>query len=181
LAGAAFKDQQVIQKLQSFVPILVDGDTEKDVTSRMGIQGFPNVRFLTLDEKKHGEVRGAVPTATFLKQVDAALASIGPIRLTKTYKKLLKSMSKLKKALSKDKFKDALKAIKAVEKIGHEGPDLEAARAAKTGIAAKGEEALAEAKAMLESDPKKGASLLKKIQKDFKGLDVAKMAKELAE
>jgi len=180
LAGAAFKDQGVLTALTPFIPVLVDGDTEKGVLNRFSVSGFPHIRFVTPDGKEHGEVGGFVPTEEFLKSVQAATQSIGPIRYSKPYIKLMKAKAKLTKALAKEKYKDALKAIADIEKVGHEGPDLSAALKEKAKIAEVAAARLEEAKALLESAPDQAKSLLGKLKTEFKGLPAAEQAAELS-
>lgn len=170
----------MIQRLSNFVCVIVDGDTEKEVCSKNGVQGYPDVRFMTLDGKTHAQVGGFVPVDQFLAQVDAALKSIGPIRPTKAYAKILKARAKLDKAVAKEKWKDALKAIDELEACKHEGPDLTAARRVKAELGEKASALLEEARSLLESDPKKAQALLKELAKDWKGLPAAEEAEKLA-
>ena len=180
MAGSAFHNAEILQKLQVFVPVLVDGDTEKDVCTKFSVSGYPHIKFVTAgDEKVHGTIRGAAPDSDVSKQIDGALQSIGPIRLSKAYSKLLKAQRALKKAQEKGDPKKVLRAVADIEKIGHEGPELDAALAAKAALVTKATAELEAAQALLESDAKAGQAALKKIKSTYKGLEVAEQAAEL--
>ena len=69
MAGSAFKDPEVIQALANFTPILVDGATEKDITGRYKVNGFPNTIFADVKGEPAGPaIVGAMPTDQFLQR-----------------------------------------------------------------------------------------------------------------
>ncbi len=162
----------MVQALEDFVPVLVDGDVEKDVCGKFGVNGYPNTRFLDASGKELGAVGGYVPTAEFLKQVQAARAKLGKeIKLTPAYAKLLKSRQAMDKALQKKDYAAALGAIQAIEKAKHEGPESRAAAKARGEITAIAQEALGKAEALAKDGKTKEAlEAFQKAAKDFKGL-----------
>ena len=180
MAGSAFKDAEILKLLEDFVPILVDGDVEKEVTKRFGVNGYPDTKFLDKKQKVLETVGGYVEKDRFKDAVEGARKKVGKIVLSADYKKLLEASAKLKAALEKSRYKDALRAIKAIEDLKHEGPDLDAARAAGTEIAAVAAQRMTEAEAVVAEDPKKAKSLYLKIVSEFDGIEAAKEARKRA-
>ena len=73
LAADSFSDEAVARELEAFVPVIVDGDVEDDVIARFGVEGFPDVRFVTADGQQLGRVAGYVPKAEFREAIASAL------------------------------------------------------------------------------------------------------------
>ena len=73
LAADSFSDEAVAKELEAFVPVIVDGDVERDVIARFDIGGYPDVRFVTVDGQQLGHVGGYVPKAEFRAAIAAAL------------------------------------------------------------------------------------------------------------
>ena len=76
LASESFTDAEVVKALDGFTCVIVDGDVEKDICQKYGVRGFPNVRFVTTDDKELGVVGGYKPTAEFLAVVKSAIENI---------------------------------------------------------------------------------------------------------
>lgn len=162
-----------------YIPVFVDGDTEKEALSKYGVQGFPTLKFMDSQGTVTGEMRGRSP-AGLISASKAAVDSIGRLQLTKPYMTLLKETAKLNKAVAKKKYKDALKAIAKIEGLGHDGSGVKAAMQEKAKIQEVAQTRFDEAKSHLEGKPKKAKKLLKKLSKDFAGLELADEAAELA-
>jgi hypothetical protein len=175
----------VVKALEDFVPVIVDGDVEKAACGKFQVSGFPDLHFLDASGKELGAVGGYVPTAEFLKEVQAARAKLGKeIKLTPAYAKLLKSRQAMDKALQKKDYAAALGAIQAIGKAKHEGPESRAAAKAREEITALAKESLEKAEALATDGKTKDAlTAFQKTAKDFKGLpegdEAAKRADEI--
>ena len=180
LAREAFNSDQLVKDLELFVPILIDGDdpNEKKVMARYGVRGYPTLKFANAKGDVVGEM--GQRTAAGLSASAKSAFDSAKVRLTKPFKKIMIARQKLTKAVAKGKHRDALKAIKDIEKVGHKGADLEIAKAEKKKIETLAKKQFDEAKAMVESKPAKAKRELKKIAKDFVGLPLADEAKKLA-
>jgi thiol:disulfide interchange protein len=77
LAEENFNDPRVKELLSQFVLVIVDGDTEKEVTAKLGVDGYPHLVFQSSSGQKLGEQQGYAPVAEFTKVVEAALAKAG--------------------------------------------------------------------------------------------------------
>ena len=165
---------------KKFVPVLIDKDTHADIARKYHVTGIPAVKFM----KSNGDVVsgfvGAIPTAKVVATTEQALKEVGPIRYTKHYIKMVKADQKLTKAMKYEKYADAIKAIVAIEKIRHEGPELQNATKIRIDIEAIATERFDEAEELSGTSPKKAAILFKKIRKEFKGLTIADKAKKRA-
>lgn len=170
----------MVKLAAKFVPVLVDGDVDKEFGTKYGVSGFPNTVFADPKGKKISFVAGAVDTKAFLAEVKAALKKVGPVALKKAAKDLEDAAQDLEKAREKKEWRPILKAVAAIEKIGHEGQALEAARKAKADAAEEAGKRLEAAKA-LKADGKvpEARSSLAKIASEFEGLDTAVEAKTL--
>lgn len=76
LAREAFSDDKVIEAVKDFVPVLVDGMAETQVTKKLKVEGFPHVRFQTLEGKPLARVGGYIPADQFLKAVEKAQSNL---------------------------------------------------------------------------------------------------------
>lgn len=178
MARGAFSNEEVKKSLQLFVPVIVDGDVEKKVMDKFGVRGFPTVKFVTADEQEHGTLRDRSPRGV-MAIADQTLKTVGPIKLTKAFRNLMKSDAKLDKAIAKKKNKDAIKAINEIEEIGHKGVVFDKAMKEKKRITEVAEKQLAEAKGLMDESPGRAKTKLKKIARDFKGLEIADEANKL--
>lgn len=179
LAGESLVDADVVKELQLYVPVIVDGDTEKETAQKYGVQGFPHIVFETLAGKKLGTVGGYVPTAEFLGKVRGATKAAGPVKFTKAYVKLMKASAALKTAMEKEDYPKALEAIEDIEGVKHSGSDLTAALAEKARIEGVATERLEAARKQMDTDAPEAKTQLRAITREFKGLPAAEQAKEL--
>lgn len=69
MAGSAFKNADVIKALSGYTPILVDGDTEKDVTAKYGVHGYPALVFADAKGEEIDRIVGYEPEPAFLADV----------------------------------------------------------------------------------------------------------------
>jgi len=77
LSEENFNDPDVAKLLESFVCVIVDGDTEKDAKTQLGATGgYPHLVFLSQDGNKIGECLGYLPVKDFKPIVEAALAQV---------------------------------------------------------------------------------------------------------
>lgn len=180
MARAAFSDEALVKSLadQHYIPVLVDGDTEKDVLQKFGVGGFPTLKFMDSKGTVTGQM-GQRSADALIRSAEAAAKKAGS-RFSKAYMTLVKADAKLQKAMAKEKYKDALKAIKSIEGVGREGSHSMKAAKIKTEIEETAQKRFEEAKSLIESKPGKAKGQLKKISKEFAGLDVAAEAKKLA-
>jgi thiol-disulfide isomerase/thioredoxin len=74
LAGESFNDSETKQLLtENFVLVIVDGDTEKDAVTKLGVEGFPHVIFTSSAGDTLEEQRGYAPTKEFRAVAEKAL------------------------------------------------------------------------------------------------------------
>ena len=165
------------EALKDFVPVLVDGDVEKDVTAKLGVSGFPDTKFIDAGGKTLGEVGGFVEPDAFLQSVKAARAKIKTLALTPAYARILKARQDLDKSLEKKDWAKVLSSAEAVEKAGHEGPESRAAAKAREQARAAAKEALDAAEALASQGKTPDAvNAFDKAAAVFKGLPEAKQA-----
>lgn len=184
MAGSAFKDPEVVKAVSAFTPILVDGDTEKDVKSKYGVSGYPTTIFADASGKAGKTVVGYVETKTFLQAVEEAAKKIKPGRPSKDFAALTAAKADLDAALAKKKTAEALAAIAKIEKVNRPGAILDAATAAKKQLLDEGRTRLDAAKETAKTDKDAALKDLRKLAQDYKGTeigtDAAKLVKELS-
>ena len=175
----------MIKALANFTPILVDGDTEKDVTKKYGTNGYPNTLFADAKGEAVGQpIVGAIPTAQFLQRAQEAAKKIKPGKPSKDYVTLTAAKADLDAALAKKKVADALAAAAKIEKVNRAGDILDAAVAARKTLLEDGQKRLDAAKTAAAGDGKDAAvKELKKLAAEYKGTDIgaeaAKLLKDL--
>jgi hypothetical protein len=170
----------VVKLAEKFVPILVDGDVEKDLCAKYGARGYPHTVFADPKGEAVGNVGGFVPTSTFLSKMESAVKKIGPVRLKKAAKDLEEAGQALAKARAKKEWKAILKAVAVIEKVNHEGAILDAAREARKEAAAEARKRVDEAVDLRKTGKVDDARrILLKVSSDFDGLDEAAEAKAL--
>lgn len=167
--------------MNTFIPVLVDADTEKEVIQKFSVHGFPHLKFLDATEKSHGVISGFVDTSEALNKMRAAGKAAPQGRPSKEYKDIYKASLSLAKAMAKKKYADALEEIAKLGEFSHKGMDFEKAKIAKAEILVIAQKEFEEAKALIESKPDKAKSELTKFARTFKGLELAEEAKKLAE
>jgi hypothetical protein len=180
LAGSAFKDKDVIEALTHFTPILVDGDTETEITKKLASRGFPTTVFADLKGDPVATVVGAVAVKDFLREAQGAAKKAKRGKGSKEYAALVKADEELTKALEKDNVRGALAAAdKAVEtKLDH--ALVRKAHAAREKLMKAGEEQLWLAKKQVDAGEGESArTALRKLNQDYKGTPVGDQAKEL--
>ncbi|GEM_PF-1949044 len=77
LAKDTFSNDEVVKALSAFTPVLVDGDVEKAACQKYGVQGFPNLRFVTPDGEAFGQMGGYLPPDKFMTALKPILEKIG--------------------------------------------------------------------------------------------------------
>ena len=78
LAEDTFSNEEVVKALEGFTPVLVDGDAEKDIGVKFGVEGYPALRFLDAAGEVAGNVDGYLPPDQFLaklKEIQEKLAA----------------------------------------------------------------------------------------------------------
>jgi len=170
----------VVKTASKFVPVLVDGDVDKEFGKEYGVSGFPNTVFADPKGKKISFVTGAVPTASFFDSMKSALKKIGPVAPKKAVKELEDAAAALAKAQEKKDWRAILKASATIEKINHDGPALEAARKAKADAAEEAGKRLEAARALLKDGKAPDArAAAVKVSIEFEGTEAATAAKAL--
>ena len=170
----------MVKLAERFVPILVDADVEKDVCAKFGARAFPHVVFADAKDKVFGDVGGSVPAKEFLQGMESAAKKLGPPRLKKAAKELEDAGRALAKARDRKEWKAVLKASAAIVKIDHEGPILDAARAARKEASAEARRRMDEAIDLRKTGkPEEARKILQKVASEFEGLDEAVEAKNL--
>ena len=184
MAGSAFKNADVIKAVSGFTPIIVDGDTEKDICAKYGVKGYPQTVFADAKGASVKEIGGYVDTPVFLQDAQEAAKKIKPGKPSKDYATLTAAKAELDAALPKKQVAAALAAITKIEKVNRAGPILDAAVAAKKTLLEDGQKRLDAAKTAAAGDGKDAAlTELRKLAADYKGTDIgteaAKLVKEL--
>jgi hypothetical protein len=180
LAGSAFKNADVIEAMEHFTPILVDGDTEKGVVGDYGVSGYPHIIFANVKGETVSRVRGAVPTAKFLSEVESAKKKAKRGKGSKQYRALVKADAALTKALGRGKVKSTLAAAKNVTKVELDHPMSDRAQQVIDDLMKEGEQGLAAARKEIEAgDLVAAQKRLRKLGLDYKGTDLGKSASGL--
>lgn len=170
----------MVKLAEKFVPILVDGDVDKEFGREYGVSGFPNTVWADPRGKKVANVVGAVSTGEFFDKMKAAVKKIGPVNVKKQAKELDEAVEALAKAREKGDWRAALKQVAAIEKINHEGPGLEAARDAKKAAVEEGAKRLTAARDLQKEGKSADArTAATKVASDFAGTDPGNDAKTL--
>jgi len=174
----------VIKALSGFTPILVDGDTEKEIKAKYRVNGYPNTIFADAKGEAVGApIVGAVPLDSFLKSAQDYAKKIKPGKPSKDFATLTGAKTELDAALARKKPADALAAIAKIEKVNRPGAILDAALEAKKQLLEDGQKRLDAAKESAKADKDAALKELKKLIHDYKGTDVgteaAKLVKEL--
>ena len=170
----------MLKLAEKFVPVLVDGDVDKEFGSKFGVSGYPNSVFVDPKGKVVGRVEGYVPTEAFLDEMKGALKKIGNVAPKKAAKDLADAVAALGKAREKGDWRATLKQAAVIEKINHEGPGLEAARQARKDAAEEGAKRLAAAREQLQAGKSAEArAAAVKVSSDFDGTEPATEAKAL--
>lgn len=171
MAGAAFTDKDVLDALENFTPILVDGDVEKKITGKYKVSGYPHVIFANAKGESVGNVSGAVSASSFLAKAKSAAKKAGKPRPSKDYKTLTKADAELTKALGKKQYGKALTQIAAIEKVGRAGRILDRAKAERAVIEKSAAEKVGAAQQLFD-DEKYAESLeaARAVLKEFRGV-----------
>ena len=181
MARRAFSQAEFVKSLeeQFYIPVLIDGDVEEKVIKKFGVGGYPTVKFTNSRGEVQAQMRDR-SARSLIAASKSAVKSMGGLRLTRPYQKLLQASSKLDRFMAKKRYRNALKAISDIEGVGHRGMHLERAHQEKEKIFEVAKERFDQAQTLLRSNPKKAKALLRKLSKEFSGLDVATEAKKLA-
>ena len=84
LDNKVFSDQEVIKYLnEKFVVVKINGDSQRDVTEKYKVTGFPNLLFLTSEDEELGRIPGFLPKDKFLQECEKI---ISVLELEKTVK-----------------------------------------------------------------------------------------------
>lgn len=181
LAGESYTDAEVVKFVQeNFITVLVDGDVDKDFGKEYQASGYPNTVFTDSKGKKLVQVAGYKKKDEFFEEIKSALKKNGPVRLTKAAKALAEAGADLTATREKGDWRGALKAIEAIEKIGREGAELDAAKAARTEAETLSAAKVTEAKALVaEKKFGEAKAILLKVRADFEKLPAGADAKKL--
>jgi tetratricopeptide (TPR) repeat protein len=79
LAGSAFKNADVVKALSAFTPVLVDGDTEKDMTKKYGVHGYPTVVFADAQGAEIDRIVGYREAAQYLAEIERIKSGKGTL------------------------------------------------------------------------------------------------------
>lgn len=66
---------EIVKASQNFVPVRVDGDTDKDTMKLLNTDKYPTILFLTSEGKEIERVFGSVPAGKMLKAMERVLKS----------------------------------------------------------------------------------------------------------
>ncbi len=180
LAASTFKNSDVVKALEHFTPILVDGDTEKEIVRKFGVSAYPTTMFAKTNGKPVSMFAGPAKAKDFLAVVTSAAKKAKKGRGSKQYRALLKADQELTKALEAKQVRRAFAAIKKAEATELDHALVERARAAKHELMERGQRALTSAKdAMDGGDAASAASSLRELSLDYKGTPVGDRASEL--
>jgi hypothetical protein len=180
VADAAFRDAEVADLASRFVPVLADADREEDFGIAHRVRTFPTILVLDPAGAEAGRVEGAADAARVADLLRKALKKPGLSRPTAAERDLGRASAALARARTAKDWRSLLAAASSIERIGHEGPELEGARAARREATAEAVVLLAAAKALIAKGMNGEArQALARIAREFEGVDEAVEAKNL--
>jgi hypothetical protein len=170
----------VIEALQKFTPILIDGPNDREPVRKYSVHSYPHTIFADAKGAAVKEISDYVETKDFLAALREAAKKIKPGKPSKEYATLTSAKAQLDGALPRRQVVMALDAIAKIEKINRPGPILDAALAAKKQLLEDGAKRLDAAKAAVKGDKKDEAlKELKTLAQDYRGTDVGTEAARL--
>lgn len=182
-----FTDPQIIKVVEELaIPLHASKGPGQEAFGKYikvsGSYSIPAFFYVKPDGTEMTDLRkmGSMPPEAFVERLKAAAKNVGKGVGKKDYEKLKESFAKAAEALTKEKYKEAIKGFTAIAKgkmkegeIGKSAADeltkIEQAGKAKMDEAAKHEEA---------KEWKEAQKIYTQISDDFAGLEVAKAAKE---
>jgi hypothetical protein len=182
MAATAFRDPGVAKAAAEFVPVLVDAGGDKGFAKEFGVGGAPAVVFADPSGRVAGRVDEVLEPAEFLAALRAARRRIGYAPLKKAARDLRDAAEALEEARAGEKpdWRAALRAAAAIEGIGHEGREMEAARKARKDAIAESGKRLRDAKRLrADGKPDEARAEFRRIAREFEGLDAAVEARNL--
>ncbi len=180
VADSTFRDAAVAVRASAFVPVLVDAEADERFGLEHSVKTVPTILLLDREGREAGRSPGNAGPADVLRVLDEALRRTGPRRPTKEARAVEKAAADLEQALAKGEWRSVLRAVVAIERIAHPGPEADAAAKARSAAADESARRLAEAKKLLKDGRRdEGRAALRRIVKDFPGLDAAVEAKNL--
>ena len=178
VAEASFGDAEIADLASRFVPVMADAGKEKEFALARGLTACPTILALDPRGAEAARVEGVVHPAEVAAALRRALDRIGPVRLKRPARDLARAAEALARAREAGDWKGVLTAVARIESIGHEGPELEAARWSRKAAAAEAASRLDAAKKLLEDGRRQEARrVLAGIAREFVGLDEAFEAK----
>jgi hypothetical protein len=180
VAEGAFRDAAIAARAATFVLVLADAESEEAFGLEHGVKRVPTILLLDPRGAEAGRVEGPAGPAEVLAAIEAADRKIGRVPLTKAGRAIADASARLAAAREKGDWRRALRAAADLEEIGHEGRELEDARAAVKDAEAAAKRRLDAAKALIKDGKVDEArAAFRKIAREFEGLDAAVEAKNL--
>ena len=180
LAAESFGDPQVVRTARKFVPVLVDGDAEKEFARLSWVPSFPTILFLNPLWEEVDRFQGFATPATLSACMNAALLKMPGWLPTWAARDLDRADAALAAARERGEWREVCRRVLAIETIGHEGPAMERARAARAAAEAEAKKRLGDATDMVKAGKDdEAAGALRGIARDFEGFEAAAEAKSL--
>jgi hypothetical protein len=179
VAARVFRDAEVAALCGRTVLALADSDREEESGIRLGVRTLPTILVLDGDGFESSRVEGAAGADRVLAALREVLRISGPARPVPAARDLEKEGALLARARRAKDWKAVLASALAIERIGHEGPELAEARAARDEASREAAGRLEAAKRRLD-DGKPGARrAVSEVAGLFAGLPEAEEAEGL--
>lgn len=170
-----------VKDLQSkFIFVEVDGDKEKGLVRKYGIEGYPSTVFIDKSEKQLGSIVGFVPADKFVQEALKAYEKVGPVVPEKELQQMTALWEKGSAAYERGEYRTAIEALSAVASSKVDAEPVGKARELLVDIARRGHELVAEART-LSNDGRYAEAIpqLKSLIEQFAGTSVSKDAQEV--
>jgi hypothetical protein len=180
VADRAFRDAEVLDLASRFVPVVADAEAEEAFGVARGVRTIPTILLLDAAGREAGRAEGAVDARRVAALLREGLRRTGAPRPTPAARALEKAAALLARAREAGDWRALLGAAAAIEKVGRDGPERAAARAALGEAAREAGSRLEEARGLVREGDATGARrALARIARDFDGLEASAEAAAL--
>jgi hypothetical protein len=180
VARGTFRDIEILDLASRCVATVADAEREAEFGIRNRVRTIPTILLLDAAGRETGRAEGVVDAARVAALLREAIRKFGPARPGSEARALERSAAEVAKSREAKDWRRVIAAADAVEKIGHEGPELELAREARREAAREATGRLDAARALIaQGERTDGRRLLERVARDFEGIEQSAVALSL--